>query len=65
MKKRTVYFNTKSCYGVETVDEITTTDFETYKDFRKELNSMLSNYHISGINVYTSNRCTNEWKNKE
>lgn len=59
---KTIYFNMRGSYGVETVDQICTSDFETRKEFRKELKSMLSNYHLAGMNVYLSQRCTNDWK---
>lgn len=60
---KTIYFNIKSQYGVETVDQICRSDFETDKDFRKEKNSMIENYHMAGMPVYLSQRCTNDWKN--
>ena len=61
---KTVYFNMRGNYGVETVDEISRADFNTYKEYRKELNSMLSNYRLCGMPVYTSQRCTKDWKQK-
>lgn len=60
---RTIYFNMKGNHGTETVDQISREDFITYKEYKKELNSMLMNYHLCGMNVYTSQRCTNDWKN--
>jgi len=60
---KTVYLNMKSSYGTETVDQICREDFATAKEYRTELRSMLSNYHLAGMNVYTSRRCTKEWKN--
>lgn len=62
MKNKTIYFNMRGPYGVETVDQICESDFDTYKEFRKELRSMLSNYHLCGMPVYTSQRCTKDWK---
>ena len=54
----------KSVYGIETVDSVCSDDFETYLDFRIEVRSMVENYHMAGIPVYKSQRCTNDWKNK-
>jgi hypothetical protein len=53
----------KSSYGVETVDQISREDWPDYKEFKKELRSMLENYHLAGMSVYTSQICTNDWKN--
>jgi len=60
---KTIYFNMKSSYGVETVDQISREDWPDYKEFKKELRSMLENYHLAGMSVYTSQICTNDWKN--
>ena len=62
--KKTIYLNMRGNYGVETVDQISREDWPTYKEFRKELSSMLTNYHLCGMPVYTSQRCTNDWKRK-
>ena len=59
MKK---YFNMKSNYGVETVDQLDSKDFNTYKEFREELIRLREEYRLAGMDVYTSQRCTNEWK---
>ena len=58
------YINLKSSYGVETVDELSEKDFTTYKDFLKEFKRLLSEYRLAGMAVYSSNRCTKEWRNK-
>ena len=58
------YFNLNTIYGVETIDEISPKDFESYKEFKKELNRLIKEYRIAGINIYVSQRCTNEWKHK-
>ena len=57
------YFNFKSNYGVETVDELSREDFNTVKEFRKELSRLAGEYRLAGIPVYISSRCTKEWKN--
>ena len=60
----TKYLNMKTVYGTETIDELTETDFLTFKEFRVELKRLVNEYRIAGMQVYTSSRCTNDWKNK-
>ncbi len=62
MKK---YFNIKSVYGVETIDELNSSDFSTLKEFRKEVKRLYGEYRLTSMNVYISNRCTNEWRNSQ
>ena len=57
------YFNLKTSYGVETVDQIDRNEFTSYKEYKAELKNMLSGYRDSGMAVYLSQRCTNDWKN--
>lgn len=59
----TRYFNIRTNQGVETVDEVNRSDFETRKDFVAELRRLKTEYNIAGMVVYTSQRCTKEWKN--
>ena len=61
MKK---YFNIKGVYGVETIDELDSSDFSTIKEFRLEVKRLYREYNLTPMSVYTSSRCTNEWKNK-
>ena len=63
---RTVFLNTKTSYGVETVDSFTRGEDApaTTKEFRAYVREMIREYHLSGMPVYRSSRCTNEWKNK-
>ena len=63
---KTIYLNLKSQYGVETVDQFTQGDDapKEAKEFRKYVNKMVRNYIESGMNVYKSQRCTQDWKNK-
>jgi len=56
------YFNIKTCYGVETIDELDRKDFASYREFRNESRRLLKEYHIAGINAYRSSRCTKDWK---
>jgi hypothetical protein len=55
------YFNIKSNYGVETVDEINSADFKTFKEFKNELNRLFKEYLISGFNVYISQKADKSW----
>ena len=61
---KTTYFNLKTNYETETVDELVSSDFNTLKEFRAEKYRLLREYRMAGMNVYLSSRCTNDWKNK-
>lgn len=56
------YLNTRTSYGVETVDELDYKDFADYKAFKTELRRLISEYAMCGMNVYSSRRCTKEWR---
>lgn len=59
------YLNIKTVYGVETVDQLDRKDFSTYKDFCIELKRLKNEYRIASdcySSIYTSQRCTNDWK---
>jgi hypothetical protein len=62
------YFNLKSAYGTETVDELERKDFPTLKDFRNELRRLITEYNMaynpSGLHVYISTRSTKEWRDR-
>jgi hypothetical protein len=60
-----MYINTKTVYGVETIDEINRSDFEGYREYKNELRTVISGYYDNGINVYLSHRSTKEWKEKK
>lgn len=60
----TIYLNMKTNSGVETVDEFTKEEKQTNKEFRAYVSEMVSNYHLAGMNVYRSSRCTKDWKQK-
>lgn len=62
--RRTIFLNIKTKSGVETVDEFTQEEGQTYFDFVKYVKSMIKECRIAGINVYSSSRPTNSWKNK-
>lgn len=58
----TRYINIRSNYGVETVDQLSIDEFDSYLAFNKELRRLVSEYRLAGMDVYTSQRCTKEWK---
>ena len=61
----TRYFNIKSkAYGVETVDEISREDFSSMVEFKNEIKRLKGEYSLIYPNIYVSQRCDNEWKNK-
>lgn len=57
------YINMRSQYGVETVDELNSTDFESYKAFRVELRRLIGEYRLAGMDVYSSQRACKDWTN--
>ena len=57
-----IYFNMKTSYGVETVDEINRADFDTYKEYSTEVRRLRNEYQLCGMNVYTSTRACKEWR---
>ena len=61
MKTTKRYLNMKTVYGIETVDQLTSVDFNSYNEFRIELRRLVSEYRLAGMNVYTSQRCANNW----
>ena len=56
------YLNVKTNYGIETVDQLNRKDFILYRDYCNELRRLKNEYRLCGLNVYTSQRSTNEWK---
>lgn len=63
---KTIYLNTKQYGQTETVDQFTQGEDapENYRDFKKYVNDMVSNYNLNGMNVYKSQKCTKEWRQK-
>ena len=57
------YLNTKTIYGVETIDHLSQFDFLSYSEYRKELKRLINEYKISGISVYISQRATKDYNN--
>lgn len=58
------YFNIQTPNGIETIDEVNANDFGTRKEFVQELRRLKQEYNMAGMVVYTSQRCTNDWKNR-
>lgn len=63
---KTVYLNMKNTQGIETVDSFTMGEDSPndLREFRKYVNAMVSEYNLSGQNVYKSSRPTKDWKTK-
>ena len=61
---KTIFLNIRTNQGVETVDEFTREEGQNPKDFRKYVNQMVAEYHLSGMNVYKSSRSTRDWANE-
>jgi len=62
-----IYFNIKTSEGIETIDELNENDFKTYRDFRNEVKRLRSEYRLASSfysGIYTSQRSTNDWKNR-
>lgn len=60
----TIYLNMKTSHGTETVDEFTREPNQSSKEFRAYVSKMVNEYHLAGMNVYRSSRCTREWSTK-
>ncbi len=60
------YINWKNQGSIETVDELASGDFQTLRDFKKELRRLVNEYQIAYNlgNVYSSQRSTKEWRIK-
>lgn len=57
------YFNIKTQYGVETIDQLNINDFNDWREFRKELARLKNEYHLAGMQVYISQRPCKDWAN--
>lgn len=57
---KTIYINTKTAYGTETVDEFPYNN----KEERVYAKKMPSEYNLSMGSCYLSSRCTKDWRNK-
>ena len=54
----TRYLNIKTQYGVETWETIDGDDFNSHKEFKKEIRSLKENYALNGYYLYTSQRAS-------
>jgi len=61
---QTIYLNVRTSEGIETVDQFTQGKDapKEYREFKKYVNDMVSDYIMTGQNVYKSQRATNYWK---
>ena len=58
------YINTKQDNEVETIDQLDSNDFSSYRDFKKELLRLVNEYRLCFNQlVYTSQRSTKAWNN--
>ena len=65
LNKMITYINTKFHNKIETIDELDSKDFSTYKEFKTECNRYINEYRLSGNGFpYKSQRATNDWKNR-
>jgi len=58
-----IFLNMKTSEGVETVDEFMKETGQSLRDFYKYVREMKGEYRLSGMNVYSSQKCTNDWRN--
>lgn len=59
------YINTKTSEGVETVDELDSNDFESYKAFRQEVICLVGEYEMAfNAPCWHSQRATKEWRER-
>lgn len=61
---KTIYLNVKTVYGIETWDEFTQSEDQTYKEFKAYVRAMIKEYHLGNMFVYPSQKSTKDWKNK-
>ena len=58
----TTFLNLKTSQGRETVDQFDKQEGQSSKEYRAYVRSMVREYQITGMNVYTSSRCCANWK---
>lgn len=56
------FLNMKTSQGRETVDQFDKAEGQTAKEYRAYVRSMIAEYQIAGMNVYSSSRCCANWK---
>lgn len=55
------YLNTRTEYGVETIDVLDSEDFKSSREFAQELRRLREEYTMSGSPCWVSRRATKEW----
>ena len=63
---KTLYVNTKTPQGVETIDQFTRGENAPKKssEFKRYVESMIAEYQLAGIAAYASRRCAKAWKER-
>ena len=63
---KTIYINTKTPQGVETIDQFTRGEDapKESREFKLYVNNMIAEYHLAGIAAYASRRCAKAWKER-
>lgn len=66
---KVTYINLKNSKGeVETIDEVCFNEFNSVHEYRNNINNTLTEtrnaYRYTDYLIYSSNKCTNDWKNK-
>lgn len=58
------YLNTKINGTIETVDQLDSNDYPSYKEFKKAMNYLIGEYNLAGGHgdLYWSQRCTKDYK---
>jgi len=56
-----IYLNMRTQQGTETIDQIDRKDFATFKEYKRELKSMVDNYHLCNMPVYKSQRACKDY----
>lgn len=59
------YLNVKNSNGVETIDQLDSEDFNSYREFIDEVKRLINEYRAANScfsGVYTSQRCSKDWK---
>jgi hypothetical protein len=59
-----IYINIKNQYGVETIDELDRKDYTTYREYVKALKKLIKDYQDAGMNAYSSQRATSDYRNR-
>lgn len=58
----TRYINTKTHHGVETIEEYALSEFPNRRAMTAELRRIVSEYRLSGMDVYVSQRADKTWR---